>query len=48
MPAELGLVLDPAASDPNGDAAAVQVGAAPLVVIALVGVQLLRPAPWPP
>ena len=28
--------------------AAVQVGAAPLVVIALVGVQLLRPAPWPP
>ena len=45
--AELGLVLDPAAGDPDLDPAPVQVPPAAGVVVALVGVQLLGPASGP-
>src|SRR5690606_35170648 len=48
VPAQVGLGLDSAPGDPDLDASPVQVAAAPRVVVALVRVQLLRPAAGPP
>jgi hypothetical protein len=46
-PAELGLVLDPAARDPHIDPATVQILPTATEVVALVGVELVRASAWP-